>query len=555
MSRSLKVHHLPRYKRIGALLLKHGRGAGIQAFDPADPEGSDLSTEEDALQLVDELESMGPTFVKFGQLLSTRSDLLPPVYLTALARLQDNVEPVPFENIEDIVSSEIGARMSKAFRSFESTPAASASLGQVHEAVLRDGRRVAVKAQRPGVRQRVVDDMEVIEELADFLDQHTEFGRKYGFSGMVEEFRRSIMAELDYRLEASNLRLLATNVAGYDRIVVPLPIDDYSTSLVLTMEMVDGRNVGSLGPLALLETDGSALAHQLFDCYLDQILIDGFVHADPHPGNVLLTSDGRLALVDLGMVARVRPQIQDALVRLLLALSEGHGEEVASIMADLGEKRERWDAARMEREMTQLVQQHQSDAIGRLESGRVVGELARIAGDCGLRPPAELTMLSKALLNLDQVARKLNPDFDPNAAIKEHVGEIMRRKMLQSASPARLLAAAMDAKEFVEKFPGRINSVMDALAEGQLTLNVQGIDEKELMRGIQKLANRVTAGLVIAALIVGAAMLMRIDTRSKLLGYPSIAIVCFLVAAFFGAWLVVTSLMHDLPQRRRKRER
>jgi predicted unusual protein kinase regulating ubiquinone biosynthesis (AarF/ABC1/UbiB family) len=553
MALSLKVHHLARYKEIGALLIKHGRRNGVRDFDPDNPVGADAATEEDALKLVDELESMGPTFIKFGQLLSTRSDLLPPVYLSALARLQDNVEAVPFENIEEIVSAEIGARISKAFESFEANPVASASLGQVHRAVLRDGRKVAVKVQRPGVRKQVVDDMEVIEELAEFLDLHTELGRSYGFVGMVEEFRRSIMAELDYRMEAANLRLLAANLDEYDSIVVPLPIDDYSTSLVLTMDYLEGRNVGTLGPLALQEIDGSALAHQLFDCYLDQILVDGFVHTDPHPGNVLLTSDGRLALIDLGMVARVSPQMQDALVRLLIALSDGRGAEVAAIIAGLGEKREEWDPARLERDLTYLVQQHQTVVVGKLESGRVVGELARIAGECGLRPPSELTMLSKALLNLDQVACKLDPQFDPNAAIKDHVGEIMRRKMLQSASPANLLTAAMDAKEFVERLPGRVNKVMDALAEGQLTLNIQGIDEKELMRGIQKLANRVTAGLVIAALIIGAAMLMRIDTHSKLFGYPSIAIVCFFAAALAGIWLILSTVMHDLPQRRHRR--
>ena len=556
MALSLKVHHLARYKDIAALLVKHGRAGGLQDFDlqdGADGADGDTATADDACKLVDELEAMGPTFVKLGQLLSTRADLLPPVYLEALARLQDDVEVVPFEAIEAIVTAEIGARMSKAFQSFDASPAASASLGQVHRAVLRDGRRVAVKVQRPGVRERVVEDMEVIEELAEFVDLHTEMGRNFGFGGMVEEFRRSIMAELDYRLEAANLRLLGANLADYDRIVVPQPIDGYTTSLVLTMELVDGRNVGSLGPLARQEIDGRALAAQLFDCYLDQILVDGFVHADPHPGNLLMTSDGRLALIDLGMIARITPQLQDALVRLLVALSEGHGSEVAAVMAGLGQQREGWDPARFEREIILLVQQHQSVAVGQLEAGRVVGELARIAAACGLRPPAELTMLSKTLLNLDQVAAKLDPDFDPSAAIQQHVGEIMRRKMLQGASPANLLSAAMDAKEFVEKLPGRVNKVMDALAEGQLTLNVQGIDEKELMRGVQKLANRVTTGLIIAALIIGAAMLMRIDTKSKLFGYPSIAIVCFLAAALAGVWLILSSVMHDLPQRRRRR--
>ena len=228
------------------------------------------------------------------------------------------------------------------------------------------------------------------------------------------------------------------------------------------------------------------------------------------------------------MVARIGPQLQDALIRLLVALSDGQAARSPTIMSGLGEKRECWDPALFEREVDLPRPTASIAVLGNMESGRVVGELARIAGECGLRPPSELTMLSKALLNLDQVAGKLDSNFDPRAAVREHVGEIMRRKMLQSASPANLLAAAIDAKEFVERLPGRVNKVMDALAEGQLTLNIQGIDEKELMRGVQKLANRVSAGVIIAALIIGAAMLMRIDTRSKLFGYPSIAIVCFL---------------------------
>jgi ubiquinone biosynthesis protein len=555
MAVSLKAGHLARYKDIAALLVKHGRSDALRGFDPEDPAATDSTIEEDARRLADDLESMGPTFVKLGQLLSTRADLLPPAYLEALTRLQDDVEPVPFADIEEIVIAEIGVRMSNAFQSFDSTPAASASLGQVHRAVLRNGRSVAVKVQRPGIRQRIVADMEVIEELADFVDSHTGVGRSYGFTGMVQEFRRSIMAELDYRLEAANLRLLGANLARYERIVVPQPVDDYTTSTVLTMDRIEGRNVGSLGPLAHLESDRCALARDLFAAYLDQILVDGFVHADPHPGNVLLTSDGRLALIDLGMVARISPELQDDLVRLLLALSEGHGGDVAKVLTGLGEKRDSWDPERFERSIVTFVQQHQAMTVGQLEAGRMVGELARIAGDCGLRPPAELTMLGKTLLNLDQVASKLDPDFDPNAAIEEHVGRIMRRRMLQSASPANILSAAMEAKEFAETLPGRVNKVMDALAEGQMTLNIQGIDERELMRGIQKLANRVTSGLIIAALIVGAAMLMRIDTESKLFGYPSLAIVCFMAAALAGVWLILSTLLHDLPQLRHRRTR
>ena len=539
MALSLKPRHLSRYGDIARLLIKHGRAEGLRHEDEA--------TVEDAEKLVHDLEAMGPTFIKLGQLLSTRADLLPPVYLEALARLQDDVEPFSFAEIEQIVTEELGVRISNAFQSFDSEPLASASLGQVHRAVMRNGRAVAVKVQRPGVREMVAKDMDVIEELAEFLDEHTKTGRKFGFAGMVEEFRTAITAELDYLQEAEHLRTMGQVLSGYDEIVVPQPVTDYTTSLVLTMDYLEGRNVSALGPLAQLDFDGSDLAEQLFRAYLDQILVHGFVHADPHPGNVLLTTDHRLALIDLGMVTRVSPQMQDELLRLLIAISEGKGRDAAEVMAGLAEHSDDYDSATFERRIVDLVQRNQTVVMGDFSAGVVVGELARIAGECGLRPPSELTMLAKALLNLDQVASKLAPDFDPNAAIRDHVAEVMRQKMLQSASPGNLLSTAMDAKEFAERLPSRVNKVMDALARGELTLNVQGIDERELMRGIQKLANRVTSGLIVAALIIGGAMIMRVDTDVKLFGYSALAVVMLAVAAVAGAWLVVTSVRNDVP--------
>jgi ubiquinone biosynthesis protein len=550
---TLNPRHLGRYGGIAMLLLKHRGDLFIAAADDPDGAEEDVATMEDAAALVDDLESMGPTFVKLGQLLSTRADLLPPVYLEALARLQDDVAPFDFAAVEEIVETEVGARMSKAFTSFDHRPIACASLGQVHRAVLRSGRAVAVKVQRPGVREQVTKDMEAIEELASFVDAHTRTGDQLRFAAMAAEFRRSLMAELDYRKEAENLRTLGPLLADYDRIVVPQPVDDYTTASVLTMDLVEGRNIGTLGPLAQMELDGGPLAEQLFHAYLDQILVHGFVHADPHPGNVLLTADGDLALIDLGMVARVSPTLQDNLVRLLAAVSDGMAIEAADVLVEIGQRSSDFDLERYREHVTRLVLGYQSVTVGQLQAGVVVGELARAAAESGLRPPPEMTMIGKALLNLDEVARILDPDFDPNAAIRAHTAEIVRKKLLASGSPSNVLHAAMDAKEFAERLPGRVNKVMDALAQGELTLNVQGIDEAELMRGIQKLANRVTTGLVVAALIIGAAMVMRIETDAELFGYPTFAIVLFLLATVVGLWLVVTSLLSDLPQRRRRR--
>ncbi len=557
MAPSLDPRHLGRYASIGRLLLKHRGEARLPGPDGValdlDLDVESEASQTDAEELVEQLESMGPTFVKLGQLLSTRADLLPPVYLDALARLQDDVAPFSFAEVERIVEGEIGARISNAFTTFESEPMASASLGQVHRATMRDGRPVAVKVQRPGIRDQIVEDMAVISELAAFVDEHTRTGDRLRFAGMVEEFRRSLMAELDYRREAANLRTLAELLADHDRIVVPLPVADYTTDRVLTMDLIEGRNVASLGPLAQMELDGHALAEQLFHAYLDQILIHGFVHADPHPGNVLLTDDGRLALIDLGMVVHVTGELQDHLLRLLASVSEGQGAEAAEALAMMGTRTPAFDADAFHRRISQLVTTNRSVTVGQLEAGAVVGELARASADCGLRPPPEMTMIGKALLNLDQVARTLDPEFDPNAALRDRTADIARTRLLSSASPAAVLHAAMEAKEFAERLPGRVNKVMDALAEGELTLNVQGIDEAELMRGIQKLANRVTTGIVVAALIIGAAMVMRIETSSELFGYPTLAIVLFVVASVAGLFLVVSSLLNDLPQRRRRR--
>ena len=546
---NLDPRHLGRYAGIAALLVKH-RGtfqAGPSADAELDPDG-DAKTDAEAL--ANDLESMGPTFVKLGQLLSTRADLLPPVYLEALARLQDDVAPFGFAEVEEIVEAEVGARLSKAFTSFDHEPMACASLGQVHRATLRSGRRVVVKVQRPGVRSQVVKDMEAIEELAAFVDAHTSTGDLLRFADMAEEFRSSIMHELDYRKEAENLQTMADLLADYERIVVPLPVDDYTTSTVLTMDLIEGRNLSTLGPLALTELDGRPLAEELFRAYLDQILVHGFVHADPHPGNVLLTDDGDLGLIDLGMVVHVGSSLQDSLIRLLAAVSEGMAEDAADLLVDMGERTPSFDAAGYRKRVERLVLDNRTTTVGQLQAGVVVGELTRAAAESGLRPPSEMTMVAKALLNLDEVARILDPTFDPNEAIRTHTAEVVRERLLASASPANVLHAAMDAKEFAERLPGRVNKVMDALAEGQLTLNVQGIDEAELMRGIQKLANRVTTGIVVAALIIGAAMVMRIESDTQLFGYPALAVVLFVVASLIGLWLVVTSLLHDVPLRR-----
>ncbi len=554
MALSLQPKHLARYRDIGRLLIRYGRSDLVKDLDidGLDDADRDAPLCEDAEQLADDLERLGPTFIKLGQLLSTRVDLLPAPYTDALARLQDDVAPFGFDEVERIVADELGVGLSHAFASFDQQPLAAASLAQVHRATLHSGREVVVKVQRPAIRSQIAEDMEALAELATFADAHTETGRRFGFTELLEQFRRALLAELDYTREATNLETLARIVEPWPRLVVPRPVPDYSTGRVLTMDFLPGRKVTSLGPLARTDLDGGPLVDDLFRAYLQQMLGDGFFHADPHPGNVLLTADGRLALIDLGMVARLSESARDGIVKLLLAVSDGNGEAAADALGALGRQREEFDRDAFRTAVADLVQR--SVELGpSLQAGAVVLEMMRIAGRVGLRPAPELALVGKALLNLDQVAQTLDPSFSPTEAIQRHTAAILKSRM--GSSTGGLLAAAMEARDFTVQLPGRINKVMDAVADGKFELKINAIDEPQLLSVLQRLANRLAAGLVLASLVVGAALMMQVPTRSRLFGYPSVAMVCFGLAAAGGVALLVSVVLADRSIARTARRR
>ena len=552
---SLKPERLKRYKDVAMLLIKYGRS---DLISPAGLEGSILPDEiaaehetAPAEDLAKDLERLGPTFIKLGQLLSTRADLLPGPYLEALERLQDQIEPFPYEEVERIVSGELGVRISKAFAEFEPAPLAAASLSQVHRATLRDGRVVVVKVQRPDIRDLIVGDLEALGEIAHFLDQHTELGKRYEFDNMLVNLRKSLLRELDFTIEAHNLHTIGQNLSEFEEIVVPEPIDDFTTTRVLTMEYISGKKITALNPLRLLEIDGSLLAEQLWSAYLKQFLVDGLFHADPHPGNVFLTDDDRIALIDLGMVGRVQRSFQDNLLRLMLAISESRGETAAEAAIRMGEPKEGFERDNFKRRITDLVAEHGDAVLSRLNAGKVSLEITRISADCWFRLPAEFTMIAKSLLNLDRVVYTLDPNFDPNAIIRERANEILQQNILKSVAPTNLLAGVVDLKQFAEKLPERVNRILDAAGNNELRFKVDAIDEKVVLEGLQKVANRITLGLVVASLIVGAAMLMRVETSFRIFGYPGLAMIFFLLAAAAGMLLAFNILFYD--EKRRKK--
>jgi ubiquinone biosynthesis protein len=544
-----KLKHLPRYQEIGRLFWRHGRADAFRYLAVEDELKFDIAETQngkaDPRELADDLEKLGPTFIKLGQILSSRADLLPPPYLKALSRLQDHVEPFPYSQVEDIIRDELGVRISKAFLEFETKPMAAASLGQVHRAVLRDGRDVAVKVQRPNIRKQIAEDLEVLDEIATFADEHTEIGYRHRFREILTQFRQALVQELDYQHEAANLIAVGESMREFPNVCIVQPVADYTTRGVLTMTYLSGQKLTALSPVTRLDFNGTMLADELVRAYLKQILVDGLFHADPHPGNVFLTEDHRIGLLDLGMVGRVTPQMQEQLIRMVMAISEGRAEEVASVAINISETEENFDEITFRRLAGDLVLQFQDRSAAKLDIGRTLLEVSRGAGQTGLFVPSELTMLGKTLLQLDEIGRHLEPDFDPNASIRNHVSEILKKRLRKDFTPGNLFTAILDGKEFVSRLPERVNKMFDVLGNGQIELKMRRDDKLFVLDGFQKVANRIAAGLVLAALIIGAALLMQVRTSFQIFGYPGFAILCFTIAAFGALWLLFDIFIRD----------
>jgi len=549
MSLSIKPSRLRVYKDVITLIVKYGAkadiadvlddarlGFGVEDLDAIEPS-------ENAEQFAADLEKRGPTFVKIGQLLSTRADLLPSSWLVALQRLQDDVDCFEVEAVREAIEEDLGIRISTAFAEFDETPLAAASLGQVHRAVLRDGQtEVAVKVQRPKIRQRLMDDLAGIADIAHFLEERSESARRYRLAAIADEARKRILQELDYGHEAQNLTRLKANLREFPHLVVPAPIPDYCGNRVLTMEFVSGTRIPDLSGVVRLDIDGAELADELFHAYMKQVLVDGFFHADPHPGNILLTRSHKVALIDLGMVGHISERLRNLLLTLLVAISEDNGQDAAESAIKIGRPTDDFNQREFTADMADLVNDRAGSSVEDLQIGTTVMQVTDICGRHGLIIPHEMFMLGKMLLNLDMVGRALHPGFHPDAAIQRHAADLANVRMRDSLTSGNILALLIEAKELFAETPQRINRLLENLSGNDLKIHVDAVDEKALLAGIEKIANRITVGLILGAMIVGAAMMMRIESGFTLFGYPGIAMIFFLIAsagALVLAWRVM----------------
>jgi ubiquinone biosynthesis protein len=558
----LSTRNLGVYKDLLLLFTRYGRKdfrLSVAAEDFLEPAAEQETIEPDvkarAEAFADALRKMGPTYVKFGQLLSTRPDVVPHEYIVALESLQDDLEPFSFADVERIVEEELGVRISKAFENFESTPLAAASLGQVHRAVLRRGgndadsiREVVVKIQRPNVREQVRKDLDVFTEIATEMEKHTDLGRKMNLVGAIEQARLVMYSELNYLQEARNTEILRENLASFPQIYVPAVIHDLTSPRVLTTELVKGKKVSKLTPLALIEGDYAELAAVLTKAYLKQICVDGFWHSDPHPGNVFIRElDGnpQIVLLDFGMTSRISAEFQDEVIKLLLAISSNRGTEVAEACVRMCEAQERFEPVKFTRDISTIVAAVHGVSANEINTGQLLFSVINIANNNELKAPPELTMLAKTLLHLDGITKKLDPDYDPQRVIRDYAEQLMTQKLAQKFNPRNFYPALLDLNQLILDLPHRAREIVDLTAAGRLSFGIKLTQAEEFLAGMHKIANRITVGVVIAALLVSSSMMMRVPTTFTIFGYPGLAVFGYLLASAAGFYLVLSTILRD----------
>ena len=528
------------------------------------------------------LVELGPAYVKLGQVLSTRPDLLPEAYIRELEQLQDDVGEVPFDEVERTIQEELGARISKLFLEFDDKPIGAASLGQVHGAVLRDGRSVVVKVQRPGIRGQLAEDVEYFHELARFITSHTRAGRRIDLVGVIQQLERALADELDYRLEARNGAMLRRSLAEFPHILIPRVIDAYTTQRVLTTERVRGVKISEVPAISRTEYDFSTLADEISKAYLKQITVDGHFHADPHPGNVFVVLPGsenpvtpsdarskerrqslrpaatplikleqlaqrdappaptdqvRIALIDFGMTARLSDDLKNGVVRLLMDIADNRGDDAAETLVELGDPLDTFERAPYQREIAALIARNYDLSVGEVQAGLVLYEVITISYQHGLRLPAELTLLAKALFNLDAVTRALDPDYSPIEAIRSYTNTLATDRAKRDLSPRRLFQIATETTDLAAILPRRIDLITARMAANELGVVIDVPQLTVVLKGLQKVANRIFTGLVLCGALVASAMIH--DT------WPGMSRAGFLIAAALGLYMIASIMWSD----------
>ncbi|MFA6289305.1 MAG: AarF/ABC1/UbiB kinase family protein [Opitutaceae bacterium] len=535
-----------RAKDIFTVLAKHGFANLLNQIDPQGgwwqrlvPQPKENRTLWERTRLA--LEELGPTFVKAGQLMSMRPDALPHALIYELRKLQNSVSPLPFSEMRAVLMEELPANIAESFAEFNETPIASASLAQVYFAKLHDGREVAVKVQRPDLRKTVEADLDLLTWFAAQIHQRVEALQPYDLPAVVEEVKVNLLRELDFRHEARNQQYFNALNPHPDRVFAPYVVDELSSERVLVMERITGVpvDIARLSP-----AESKRIAANGATSLVHQVLIAGFFHADPHAGNVLVTSDGRLCFLDWGMAGNLTRRMRLGLADLFLAAVDQDAERIVQIAADLGSPSGRADLRAMERDVTLALREDFNRAIGRIQLGRAMLKLLFIFGQNGINITRDYSLMAKALLSIEEVSRTLDPEFDLRSTARPVLIELQRDRtgpramMRESRSLLRSLLAG------ARELPGDIFRIIRRIEHDDLTIKFQHKGLEELDDALKTAANRITLGVIIGSLIVGSSMIIHTNVGPYLFGYPALGMVGYMLSALLGFYVIFDIFRH-----------
>jgi ubiquinone biosynthesis protein len=550
---SRTYRHLNRYRHILAVLLKHGFGGvveslkidqylevGLQLISKKRTPREEPLTRPQRLRMA--LEELGPTYIKLGQVLSTRPDLIPVEFTDELSKLQDSVPPFPFADAEIIIQRELGAPSSDVFDHIDIEPAASASIGQVHRARLKNGEEAAVKIQRPGIRAVIEVDLEIMLHLATLAERHVEELALHKPVTIVEEFARTLEKEIDFRIEADNIDRIAQGFLNDPTVYIPAVFREFSAAGILTTEYVEGIKISNIGELDAAGYDRRLLCSRGADIVLKQVFHNGFFHADPHPGNIFALPGNVICLLDFGMVGVVDRQTREMFVELVDSVVRRNESRAAQVLLQLTSWDQQPDLRQMERELSDFMGRHLYRPLKDIEVGKLLHDLLEIATRFRLRLPPDIFLMLKAISTVEAVGRMLDPEFDMIAKAAPFIEQVLmgRFKPQRVAEDVGDLAARM--LKFLHQFPKDLLDLAGLLRQQKLSLQIKHDGLEKVLATHDQISNRISFSIVIAALIVGSALIVISKTPPLFYGISLIGIIGFLAAALMGIWLLVAIL-------------
>jgi ubiquinone biosynthesis protein len=544
--------HLKRFRQIVAVLLKYGFGHILSHIKVSQyllrsqsltirglKEVVELSTPE---RLRMALEELGPTFIKLGQVLSMRPFLVPPEFVSQLSKLQDEVSPVDYQQIKEVVCKELGQEPEQLFSQFRTKPLASASLAQVHRGTTLDGQEVIVKVRRPGVQRIIIQDLSILRDLASLLVKHLPESRRYDPVGIVDELERTTRREVDFTNEARNTEIFAHNFEGFEKVHVPKVYWKLSTSRVLTTELVDGVKISQLERFAEYDLDRRAIARTGGRILFKQVFEDGFFHADPHPGNLFVLPGNVIAPVDYGMMGRLSQEMITQLSELLLAMFHQDIDELARLYLEMGLVEEDIDLIGFKLDLTDLIDKYTGLPLKRIDMRGVMEDLFQISQRYQFRMRSEYMMLARALSTYEEVGRLLDAEYNFLEEAEPFVQDMLKQRYHPQRILRELVKTGRDLYRLLGIFPQEMSSILKKIRQGELALEFQHRGLDHLINELDRSSNRLAFSLIIAALIVGSSMIMRLEVGPFLFGYSVIGIAGYSIAGLLGLWLAIAIL-------------